>query len=303
MTDLFDDQSLSSPMPFQTQRLFVDEAGDPVLFHKSGKPIVNTEGCSRFFIIGKLEVDNPPALGKALTDLREKMLDDPYFNGVESFRPERKKTALLFHAKDDIPEVRYLVLDLLRSAGKELRFHAVVCDKLELLNREMARRLGDPKYRYQPDTIYDGLMQSLFSKLHRLADEYEVCVAKRGTKDRNHAIQSAIAQAERDFEQKFTFSRGGKDAWKIAISNPKETVCLQAVDYFLWAIQRFYEVRLHPKTGEEIREDRFLKMLWPQIGEIHDLDFGPSRGTYFTAIKPLTIEERFGGSGRKKKSP
>jgi hypothetical protein len=42
-------------------------------------------------------------------------------------------------------------------------------------------------------------------------------------------------------------------------------------------------------------------MLWPQIGEIHDLDFGPQHRTYFTAQQPLTLEERFGGSGRKKK--
>jgi len=98
----------------------VYEAGDPTLFHASGKPIVGTPGCSRFFIIGKLEVDDPAALAKALTGLRQDLFTDPYFVGVESFRPERKKTALLFHAKDDLPEVRYRVLNLLRSAGKAL---------------------------------------------------------------------------------------------------------------------------------------------------------------------------------------
>lgn len=303
MNDLLENQPLTYEMTLPIQRLFVDEAGDPTLFHSSGKPIVGTEGCSRFFIIGKLEVDDPPALSQSLTDLRQEMLADPYFAGVESFRPERKKTALLFHGKDDLPEVRYRVFNLLRAAGSTLRFHAVVCDKQALLKSEMERRAQDACYRYQPDTIYDGLIRSLFSKFHRLADHYEVCVAKRGAKDRNQAIRVAIEHAERDFEQKFGFSRGGGDAWDIIISNPKETICLQAVDYFLWAVQRFYEVRLHPVTGEEIREDRYLKLLWPQIGEIHDLDFGPAQGTYFTAQKPLTIEERFGESGRKKKKP
>jgi hypothetical protein len=80
----------------------VDEAGDPTLFHASGKSIVGTPGCSRFFIIGKLEVDDPAALAKDLTDLRQDLLADLYFAGVESFRPERQKTALLFHAKDDL---------------------------------------------------------------------------------------------------------------------------------------------------------------------------------------------------------
>lgn len=69
----------------------------------------------------------------------------------------------------------------------------------------------------------------------------------------------------------------------------------------MWAVQRFYEVRVHPETGEEIREDRFLKMLWPQMTEIHDLDFGPPQGTFYTKQRPLTIEVRFGGKGGKKK--
>jgi Protein of unknown function (DUF3800) len=283
------------------QWLFVDEAGDPTLFHGSGRCIVGTEGCSRFFILGRLEVEDPGVLAQALTSLREQLLIHPYFAGVESFRPERKKTATLFHAKDDLPEVRYRVLDLLSSAGKALRFHAVVCDKLALAERERQRRDAEPGYRYQPESIYDGLIRSLFSRLHRLADVYEVCVARRGSRDRTQAIELALEHAERDFAEKFGFVRGGKDAWRVTVSAPRETVCLQAVDYFLWAVQRFYEVRRHRATGEEIREDRFLNMLWPQIDEIHDLDFGPGYGTYFTAQHPLTLEGRFGEGARRRK--
>ena len=36
--------------------LYLDEAGDPTLFAKGGKIVAGTEGCSRFFILGKLEV-------------------------------------------------------------------------------------------------------------------------------------------------------------------------------------------------------------------------------------------------------
>ena len=303
MNELFDKEPPDDSDAIEIQRLFVDEAGDPTLFHSSGKSIVGTEGCSRFFIMGKLEVDDPPALSQSLTALRDELMADPYFNGVESFRPERKKTAMLFHGKDDLPEVRYRVFNLLRMAGSSLRFHAVVCDKQVLLENEMKKRVVNPRYRYQPDSIYDGLIRSLCAKFHRLATRYEICIAKRGARDRNQAIRTAIEHAEQDFEQSFGFSRGGGDAWDISISNPKETICLQAVDYFLWAVQRFYEVRRHPKTGEEIREDRFLQMMWPQIGEIHDLNFGPAQGTHFTAQRPLTIEERFGERGRKKKKP
>lgn len=284
----------TSPPQSETQRLFVDEAGDPVLFNRKGEAIIETNGCSRFFIVGKLEVADPVALTAALTDLRQELMEDSYFDGVPSFDPKRKKTALLFHAKDDLPEVRLLVFRLLRGLGKNLRFHAVVCDKRVLLQREINRRAQAPGYRYRPDSIYDDLFRSLFSKLHRFADRYELFVAKRGNKDRNQAIRSAIEEAGKAFENIYGFPHSALSDWDITISNPETTVCLQAVDYFLWAVQRFYEARVHPATGEEIREERFLKMLWPQVGEIHDLDFGPAQGTFFTGQKPLTLEERFG---------
>jgi len=153
VSDLFDNAPPPELSSLEVQWLFVDEAGDPTLFHRSGKPIVDTPGCSRFFIIGKLEVEEPVSLAKALTDLRQELLADPYFAGVESFRPEREKTALLFHAKDDLPEVRYRVFNLLRSAGKTLRFHAVICDKLALgggrkqLTAIVIDRSGEPLHK------------------------------------------------------------------------------------------------------------------------------------------------------------
>lgn len=285
--------------------IFVDEAGDPSLFQgRRGKPITGTQGCSRYFILGKLEIDDPADLAAKLQGLRADLLADPYFAGVESFRPERGKTALAFHAKDDLPEVRRQVFHLLRSEQSALRFHAVVCDKEVLTRQEIGKRERAPGYRYQPNALYDALVRSLFAKFHRLADNYALCVARRGHKDRNQAITRALEHAEKDFEESFGFSRGGVDAWRIVVSDPKTEVCLQAVDYFLWAVQRFYELRLHPQSGETLpREDRYLNMLLEQIAEIHDLDFGPARGTFFNAQRPLTLAERFTRAGQKKGKP
>jgi hypothetical protein len=41
---------------------FVDEAGDPTLFDRKGKVIVGTEGCSRFFRLGLLDI--PDVVGE-----------------------------------------------------------------------------------------------------------------------------------------------------------------------------------------------------------------------------------------------
>ena len=84
---------------------FVDEAGDPNLFKRRGKPIVGKDGCSKFFMLGVADVAEPIAIAKELSELRTRLLADPYFKGVPSFDPARRKTALMFHARDDLPEV------------------------------------------------------------------------------------------------------------------------------------------------------------------------------------------------------
>ena len=252
MSDLLDKGAEPEMSIAEVQHLFVDEAGTPNLFHASGKPISDTCSCSRFFILGKLEVENPAVLAAGLNELRGKMLADPFFARAPSFKPERKKTAVAFHANKDLPEVRFRVFDLLRQFGNQLRFYAVVCDKLKLTEIESARRLKQPGYRFNENSVYDLLMRELFGKFHRLADRYEVNVAIRGTSTRNEAIKAALAHAEQDFEQRFGFRRSHPDAWKITVLKSKEAPCLQAADYFLWALQRFYEVKWDAATGQKL---------------------------------------------------
>ena len=62
---------------------------------------------------------------------------------------------------------------------------------------------------------------------------------------------------------------------------PTKTGQSQAVDYYLWALQRFYERR----------EDRYLELIWPHVGEIHDWDRVAEgrRGVIYTKQKPLTL--------------
>lgn len=279
---------------------FVDEAGDPTLFNAKGGVIVETLGCSRFFMMGVLEVDEPAQLAAALTALRTGILADPYFAGVESFKPERKKTALHFHAKDDLPEVRREVFRHLAEQGPKIRFHAVIADKHAIAYAEQAKHTATPKYRYRQDSLYDALTGELFSGLHRFADEHRLCVAKRGNKERNDALRTALATADATFENRFGFRRKGQ--WIVEVSDPTRQACLQATDYFLWAVQRFFEIRfdggtkrpvLDSDTGQPVREDRYLNLLWPQITEIYDLNFGPEQGTRWTHAHPLTLATRF----------
>ena len=112
-------------MTEQTVRhYFVDEAGDSTLFNRRGKVIVGTPGCSRFFMLGLLEVPDPERMKAALEELRSKLLSDIYFKDVPSMQREARKTAMAFHAKDDLPEVRREVFALLKNSPG-LRFLTV----------------------------------------------------------------------------------------------------------------------------------------------------------------------------------
>lgn len=125
---------------------YVDEAGDPVLFNRKGKILVGKEGCSDYFILGKLDIENPEILERELTQLRLDLLADPYFKRVPSMQPERMKTAIGFHAKDDVPEVRREVYKLLMN--HPVQFYAVVRNKSDLLSYVHQQNERDKSYRY-----------------------------------------------------------------------------------------------------------------------------------------------------------
>lgn len=101
-----------SAMPVSGKHYFVDEAGDPVLFDAKGGVLIGTPGCSRYFALGLLDVADPTVLGADLENLRAELLSDPYFKDVPSMQPATRKTALYFHAKDDLPEIRREVFPL-----------------------------------------------------------------------------------------------------------------------------------------------------------------------------------------------
>lgn len=269
----------------QLRYYFVDEAGDGNLFDGKGHSIVGTEGCSRYFILGMLDVINPDRLQHEMDDLRASLLQDPYFRGVPSMQPAARKTAVAFHAKDDVAEVRREVFALLRR--HELRFFAVVRNKAKVVEYVRQRNQAEPGYRYQPNELYDYMVRRLFKNLLHKDDGYEVCFSRRGRGDSTEALRGALGRAREQFFQ--TWGIRGNAPITVLPRNPAEHAGLQAVDYFLWALQRFYERR----------EDRYVELLWPAFHLVHDLDDTRRAhyGVYYTQKKPLSLAAIFGVPG------
>ncbi len=266
-----------------TRHYFVDEGGDSTLFSKTGKVLVSTEGCSRFFILGLLDVPNPIVLKGSFDELRERLINDSYFKNVPSMQPKERKTALAFHAKDDLPEVRRDVFQILRDT-EGLRFFAVVADKLSVLEYVRHRNKREADYRYHPNEFYDYLTGFLFKKRVRQQVRYEIIFSKRGRSGRTASLRQAIEFAADLLQNQNSLQNSQLTDVSINVSaaTPKEYSGLQAVDYFLWALQRLYE------RGEE----RYLTYLWQAFGLVHDIDDTREAdyGVYYTQNKPLTTE-------------
>ena len=252
---------------------FIDEAGDTTLFDKRGKKLLVGDGASKFFILGKILVADPAQLRKELRALRAELLADPYFRGVPSMQPEARKTAVLFHAKDDRPEVRREVFKLLLK--HDIKFYAVVRNKTDLANFVRQQNKRDPAYKFLERDLYETLTRELFGRLRQNADVVNLLFAGRGNVTRNEALRESLKQAENFFEDKFGFRR--KHKLNVEAKGSREDACLQACDYFMWALQRHFE---RDESG-------FIEMLWDHVGEVVDLDieqngrrglvYGPNR--------------------------
>lgn len=255
---------------------FIDEAGDLSLFNRHKQVVVGKEGVSNYFMVGAAFVPDPVALDEKLFALRAEMLGDPFLNRIPSLDPARKKTALAFHAKDDSAEVRYQVFKLLSS----LDFKIFVAIRTKRVLVEEARALFRDGRRISENEIYYSLVSRLLRDRLHLAESNVVVVARRGTKDRKEALTGAIRRAQANFQAKW----GERDFGPCTTSTayPHEAGGLQAIDYFLWALQRLYERR----------DDRYFAPLSHRYRVIMDLDDQRRHdyGEWYSDSNPLTLE-------------
>jgi len=137
----------------------------------------------------------------------------------------------------------------------------------------------DAAYRYHPNELYDYMVRRLFKNLIHKADEYNITFSERGKSDRTAALRKALEAAQARF-----VAQWGVNSQSLVNVIPRKSIgtpCLQAADYFLWALQRFYERR----------EDRYIEYMWPEIRLVHDIDDTRQNqyGAYYTKKKPLTL--------------
>jgi len=257
---------------------FVDEAGDLNLFNKRGRVLLGRPGVSYFFMVGVAHLPDPSEAVRRLEDLRRQLLADPYFEGVPSFQPAANKTAVAFHAKDDLPEVRREVFKLLPELGTKVQ---VVIRSKPILVREAQALFRYRQSKLKANDVYDDLVKRLFKNLLHKADRNEITFARRGTSPRFVALQQAIERARQNFAAQW--GNPGDTPTLIHSGYPDQYAGLQVIDYYLWAVQRLYERR----------EARFFELLRPGYRLIMDLDDKRHKpyGTWYSDKNPLALDK------------
>ena len=267
-----------TPKKIQTEEsrsFFIDEAGDLTLFNKKRQVMLGKKGVSHTFMLGVALIPEPDVLNQQLEALRQSLLADPYFAGIPSFDPKENKTAVFFHAKNDLPEVRREVFKILQAT--EAKVFVTIRRKADLAEFS-ARSFEFLSKKVTDNEIYDDLVKRTFKQLLHKADENHLIFARRGTSTRQHALEEAIKKAKYNFN--FNRDEEIDKPTFVYTAEPSMHGGLQLIDYYLWALQRLYE------RGE----DRHFNLLTENYRRIIDMDDKREKpyGMYYTDSNPLT---------------
>ena len=259
---------------------YVDESGCLTLFDKKGKIIVGKNGVSKIFMIGLVYFDNPVEVENKLQEFRNNLLVDEKYKNIPSMQPSAGKTALYFHAKNDHPEIRKQVFQLLAHLNSKVL--VVIRRKYELAKTAQALAyVTNNQSKIQNNDIYDDLVTRLFKNMLHKAEENKIIFARLGKSERRQALANAIRKAKSNFERQW--QKGHDVPTTIEVAPSSQEIGLQVIDYYLWALQRLYEKN----------EDSFFTPLVNNYSMIMDLDDTRNNdyGEWYSRRNPLTLEK------------
>ena len=179
--------------PVERYNYYVDEAGDENLFNHKGKIIVGTPGCSRAFMVGFAQINDVQRLSHDLIHLRSEILGDKALRRYASLDPAERKTAICFHAKNDPPEVRERVFELLRQHEAKVSVAVRRKGYLAWAARNRASNGGD--YETKKNAMYDNLILRVAQRRLRRRGHHHIEFARRNTSHKRAALTDALHRA------------------------------------------------------------------------------------------------------------
>jgi len=214
-----------------TYHYFLDEAGDSTFYGKGRTPILGQEGVSSCFILGLLKINEPlDAIRRKVINLQNQIAADPYYEKISSILKKKATYGYYLHAKDDLPEVRKTVNELIRSI--DCNFEAVIARKIYYL--------FENKHNSNEANFYADLLSHLLRNRLGKYDRLVLNIAERTRCTTLNNLQKGLNKA-------FTNTRsrppGRVQGFKVVFNVQKPTVepLLNIADYLCWSIQRVFE--------------------------------------------------------------
>jgi hypothetical protein len=252
---------------------FLDEAGDTTFYGKGKVRILGTEGVSKCFILGMLKINEPlDEVRNKILGLQNEIASDTYFEGIPSIQKKKDKRGYYLHAKDDIPEVRKLMYDLIKSL--DCSFECVVARKIY--------SIYEGTHNGSESEFYADLLSHL---LKNKLNKYQTLVLNIATRKKCTTHSNLQTGLSRAIERANTKNPCAGNGCKIVfnIQEPTNEPLLNIADYFCWSIQRVFE------KGEI----RYYDYVSDKISLVVDLyDNNKFRGSrnYYTRRNKLTKE-------------
>lgn len=230
---------------------FLDEGGDTTFYGKGKAQILGTEGVSKCFILGMLKVKEP------LNSVREKVIElqkhiscDPYFKGISSIEKKIKNGGYFLHAKDDVPEVRKMGYDLIKSI--DCSFEAIVGRKFY--------HIYENSHHGNEAEFYADLLSHILKNKFKKYDKLVLNIAERSKCTTHTNLELGLNKAFTRFEKKYKIA-DRKCSVVFNVQKPTREPLLNLADYFCWALQRLFE------RGEM----RFYDFVSDQVAMVNDL--------------------------------
>jgi hypothetical protein len=253
---------------------FLDEAGDTTFYAKGRVPMLGNEGVSKTFILGMFSLNEPlKNVREKVIALQDEIANDKYFKGIPSIEKKKSKHGYYLHAKDDIPEVRKMAFELIKSL--DCNFECVVARK--------AYEIYERKHNGKEAEFYADLISHLLKNKLQDYQRLVLNIAERSQCTTHQNLNKGLNKA---LERAFAHTpNGNHQQCKVDfnVQQPTTEPLLNLTDYCCWAVQRVFE------KGET----RYYDFLENKISLVVDLYDYPNIETglnHYDTINRLTSE-------------
>lgn len=254
---------------------FIDEAGDTTFYFNGKKCALGSEGVSKSFLIGMVKISDPlEEVRKKIINLQNQIVADPFYH-VASVKKKMNKGGYFLHATDDIPEVRKMFYDIIKT---------IDCS-IEVIVARKSIELFTTKYKDKQEYLYADLVSHLLKNKFSKHDKMILTIAERGSSTRMNNLDLALKKAQQRFRDK-NANKEIRTELLFNIQYPTTEPLLNLADYLCWAVQRVFE-------KGETRYYELIKEKISLVIDLYDKDrYKNWRNYYDNKKNPLTEKNK-----------